>query len=163
MCRFARRASSKSVRILPTVRPFSNFRFLDEKDLGATPIRRLFSQARQHDYTALVEEEIELSEDLRQENEDLRKACGDPVKSAVLRFSFFTGDAGKRDPIGDSDDDQFLGYAIVKTDCVPGRTPVSRVYESVLRPGRDDNTCVRRPPEWQCRVAGRTFRVAGQL
>jgi hypothetical protein len=75
MPEFARRAQGKKPsfvdRVIDIQRPFSNFTFIDKTFPGLTPLRRIMSQVRHHGGKTMVVEELEVSDDLRQENEDI--------------------------------------------------------------------------------------------
>jgi hypothetical protein len=111
----------------------------------------------------MVVEQLDAPEDLRQENEDIAKRYPGFTQSAAYRLSFFSKAFSTAHGLRGVDENQFIGYAVVKQDQIPGDGSSVRVYESVLCQGRRPNNFVRGQKSWSCTVAGRTFSVAGYL
>jgi len=105
------------------------------------------------------------AEDLREENEDIRKLCPSfsSQDSQAYRLSFFSGELKTKEQLANIPDEQFLGYAIVKVDDVASNQNITRVYESVLRSSSRQNNFIRGAQRWQCSAAGKTLHVSGYL
>ncbi len=146
-------------------RPFSYFRFRENRFQELPSLARIFSQARCLGAKTLVLEEIDpiAAEDLATESEDLEKRFGQGVQTRVIRLSFFTAKSEVvRQGLESLDERDFLGYAIYREDHV-SKLRIKRVHESVLRFSRITHNYVRREPSWSAQVAGRKFRITGFL
>jgi len=165
MHRYARDCPTSAPEITPIERPFSLFSFLEHSFPNVPTLRRILSQVRSHGGKTLVVEQLNIAdaEDLTEENEDIAKRFGAVPTSHAWRLSFFTKkfDAqSKLESVGDKD---FIGYAIIKRDEVPGGPSVDRIYESVLRPSRQEHNYIRAPQKWSCCVGPTAFQVCGYL
>jgi hypothetical protein len=158
----------RNAEVFPTHRSFSNYAFLEDRGLVSAPIKRLMSQARMHEYSTLVIEEVSHARDLREEDEDVGKCLPGFAPDASLRLSFFKASFERLDQLEGVAPEDFLGYAIVRCgDPCPdengGICHRPRIYESVLRYSRRINNFVRGAPLWSCRVDGCDFEVEGYL
>jgi hypothetical protein len=117
---------------LPT--GFSNFQFVDQH-YGSDPVlRRIFSQARKHDYQSVLVEEVREADCalLAEENQALAVRSPDFQKAEVHRISFFRSSSDKAPRPED-----FLGYAIFKWDHFGKESkPLACVFEAVMCPCR---------------------------
>ncbi len=163
MSRYAREADAVELEVIPATKPFSNFDFIDRRFEGLLPLRRIFSQARLHGYQTLVVEQLRLTDDLREENDDLAQRIGLVRSSAAWRISFFTKAFKTTRGLKSATNEDFLGYAVVKADDVAGAGKSMRVYEAVMRPSRRSNNFIRGAQTWRCAVAGQRFQVSGYL
>ncbi len=142
---------------------FSNFLFVDEH-FGSNPVlRRIFSQARKHDYQSVLIEEIVESECslLAEENEALATRRSDFIKAEAHRVSFFLS---AKDQIPRRED--FLGYAVFKWDHFSKESkPRARVFESVMRPCRteDQNNFIHCSRDYEVNTMAGCFPVKGVL
>lgn len=165
MHRFARECAAAYPEFTNLRRPFSNFDFVDRTFPGVQPLRRVLSQVRAHGAKTMVTERLDIddAEDLREENADLQLLSGDNVESHVWRLSFFrqeyTASSFDKKPLNDG----FLGYVILKHDESPSIGVSTRVFESVILPGRHDNNYTRGSQRWSCCVASRSLTVDGYL
>jgi hypothetical protein len=163
---YARTSPGVSLEIIPIERPHSLFKLMEERFRGCDPLCRIFSQVRVHDGQTMVVEVLGCPDDLREENEDLRKHSPDFAGSVAHRLSFFKKKFSTRRGLASAKDQDFIGYAVLKADRAPsfGRSGViRRVYESVITPSRHDNNFIRGSQVWPCRVDGRPFKVCGYL
>ena len=165
MPRFGRECASKNLTVEASAPPFSNFAFVEKHFGGLRTLRRILSQARSHLAKTMVIEDIDPDDavDLREENEDLRKRYGCLTGSRVCRLSFFTKPFLTEAGLKSATDAEFIGYAILKTDEVPGGTPRTRVFESVLRASRHDNNFVRGASKWKCQIGTSCHHVSGYI
>ena len=168
MEQFGREAQGVFCSVDSIARPVSNFSCIDEKFPSSPllgPIRRIFSQVRNHDAMTVVTEELSSTDalDLSQEKEDLEKRYGAPVRSRVRRLSFFAESFSDENGLEALGDDCFIGYAIIKEDESAGQCSRPRIYESVLRPSRRPNNFIRGEQNWRCRVGSRFFETRGYL
>jgi len=120
MSRYARTARGTHHDIIAAQRPFSNFDFVERHFGGIPPLRRIMSQVHQLGGRTMVVEDIHASGDLREENEDIAIRCPGFRASASRRLSFFRKAFRSRRGLMTATRDDFLGYAIVKTDDIPG-------------------------------------------
>lgn len=143
-------------------RPYSMFEFVDQHYASLNSLRRIMSQVRTLKGMTMVEEELECSDDIVEENEDIRKRYNvDPV-STVTRLSFYKKKFSTSRGLSTAEKDRFLGYAVIKTDQV-GSKKCTRIYESVLAPSPHPNNCIRKPPKWNFRIADVDFEIDGYL
>ena len=160
---WARTAPGRGAEFVPIARPFSNFDFVERRFQGIVTLRRILSQVRQHDGKTAVIEEIEESRDLQQENEDIKTRYPMFSSSHAYRVTFFTTPFSTIDELSKVKQGDFIGYAIIKEDNIPGMGPEVRVYESVLKPSRRVNNFIRGQSEWTCLVSGHIFKIDGYL
>lgn len=161
--RWSRTVRGKDPEFIQIARPFSNFDFVEKRFQGIVTLRRILSQVRQHDGKTAVIEEIAESEDLQQENEDIKKRYPTFSSTKTFRITFHTRQFSTIDEFSNANQEDFIGYVIIKEDNIPGIGPKVRVYESVLKPSRGVNNFIRGQPEWRCLVAGKIFKISGYL
>jgi hypothetical protein len=159
----ARLAPAERHKIIRIERPFSNFNFIDASYEGLASLRRVMSQVRQLGGHTMVVERVAEATDTTEEDEDLEIRFGRKPKTVVHRLSFFSKPFGSGEELGQTTDNEFIGYAIVKKDSVPGVHRCTRIYESVVRMSRHANNIARGTQRWVCTVMGHTFRVMGYL
>ncbi len=161
---FARTTTTiKDFEIVPITPPFSFFDFVDTRFYHLPSLRRLLSQVRQHGGKTMVIEEIDTAHDLDEENDDIRKRHPDLVWSKSFRLGFFKKSFSTKRGLSSAENNQFIGYAIVKTDEFLSRARVSRIFESVIGSSRHPNNFVRGVQTWTCRIMGNEFAVDGYL
>ncbi len=144
-------------------RPRSNFDLVETEYEGLTTLRRILSQVRQHDGCTAVIDDLGEPGEIREENEDARLRFPDFTPRKLRRIGFFTKSFSTRRGLSSVTADEFLGYAIVKEDHIPGLGNVGRIYESVLKPSRHTNNYIRGEREWECSIGGKSLRVNGFL
>ena len=152
----------------PIEPPFSNFGFVEKEFSGVRSLRRIMSQVRQHGGKTMVIEELSPgdADDVREENEDIATYIGTSQlpDSRVRRISFFKKAPSEIGKIAEVSNDDFIGYVIVKEDKVPTRKePVSRIFESVIRPNVHTSNFIHRTQKWQCDIDGGRFNINGYL
>lgn len=163
----ARTIPCKDFEVKSASRPFSFFNFYDERLGDCRPMRKILTQARLSHVKSLVIEKIPLSDDIKYENQDLSVGTAkkrDSFKgSQVLRISFFRRRIRKTNP-GDikyCDNNDFIGYAIVKMDTFSKRKKDCRVYESVMTPNESDNSFIHSANTFEAKIYGHRFEVTG--
>jgi hypothetical protein len=148
-------------------RPFSNYAFIDEHFAKVEPLRRLMSQVRQHGGQSMIVERLDssASDDLCEENSDIhtRFPSFSSDASHVHRISFYSAEVNDAKMLSRIPREAFLGYAIVKTDVVPGGPSCSRIYESIIRRSRRPNNFIRGEQRWSCLVGGEQFEIPGYI
>ncbi len=163
MSQFARTASSKNCEIISIKQPFSFFDFADERFCKVRSLRRLLSQIRLLGGSTMVIEEIGKADDLDEENDDIRKSYPDFNQSESFRLSFFTKVFSTKRGLITADNNEFIGYAIVKTDKISSSLEKSRIYESVIPSSRHPNNFIRGKQKWACCVSNNIFEIDGYL
>ncbi len=162
MERFSRLSRSIKSDITPISQPFSFFDYIDNSFSKLVTLRRLLSQIRHHEGKTLVAEEIEISEDVLYENEDIEKRYSKP-KSKLYRLSFFTKNFSTSKGLNSLQNENFIGYIIIKEDDIPGYGNDIRVYESVIRPSKYPNNCIKGQQTWTCQVIDKKFTIDGYI
>lgn len=162
---WARECRSVSVEVEPIERPFSNFTYIDDHFPDIWPLRRIFSQVRAQGGKTMVVERLRPrdAKDLSEENEDIGQRFQSPVSSRVWRLSFFRKSFPTKADLHGVSDEDFIGYAIVKSDSVANEGTTSRIYESLIVPSPRENSFVRGAQDRICRVADRDLPTAGYL
>jgi hypothetical protein len=160
---YARTVAGGVPKFINIERPYSNFDLVDKEFDRLPPLRRIMSQVRKHGARTMAQEEIQNSEDLKQENEDIRLRYPDFTPDKTVRLSFFTKSFVSKEDLGRTTDNDFLGYAIIRKINIPNVGDRTWIFESVLKPSRQDNNFIRGDQEWICSVGGRDFRVKGYL
>lgn len=162
---YARTAPGNKPKFSPLKRPYSNFDFVEREFDGIASLRRILSQVRQHEGQTMVWEEIQDSEDLKQENEDIniRLRCPNFKPLRTVRLSFFKKNFTTKRGLEHTTEGDFLGYAIIRKICIPCRGDKTWIFESVLKPSQHTNNYIRGDQEWVCSVGGHDFRVRGYL
>src|SRR6266542_794296 len=136
MNRYARTAPGQTLEIISTSPPFSFFNFVETRFSAYQPLRRILSQVRMHAGRTMVVERLDQPQDLREENEDLRKRNPDFASSTAFRLSFFTKEFSTKRGLVTLEDRDFIGYAILKEDVARSFGTVRRVYESIIKTRR---------------------------
>ena len=113
----------------------------------------------------MVCEEIAFAEaeDLIQEKEDLQKRFDRAIDTKTIRLSFFRKPFKSSRGLSSVDNNDFLGYAIVKFDDLPDGFEQFRVYESVIRSSSHKNNFIKGEQEWTCSVADNSMAIRGYL
>lgn len=169
MSKFARNSASLGADpiLVEIERPFSNFDFIEENIASNPqdniPIQRLFSQVRQHQGATLIVEEIEASDDIKEEDEDIKFRKPEFASSSILRLSFFKKAIKDLKEFTVISPEDFIGYAVIKTNQFNGSPSEVKIYESVLRQSRHENNFIHGCPKWECKVLDNTFKIHGFL
>ncbi len=150
-------------RIVDLRRPRSNFDMIEKECRGLVTMRRILSQVRQHRGSTAIIEDLNEPEEIREENEDIRLRFPGFISKRLQRISFFAKTFKTVRGLAGATAGEFLGYVILKEDCIPGMDLMPRIYESVVRPSKHENNYVRGEREWGCRVDGKTFQAKGFL
>ena len=141
---------------------FSNFLFIDRHYRSHSVLRRIFSLARQQRFQSLLIEELSETDCswLAEEDAALRIRRPDFTGSRVHRLSFWRGLPGQC-----SGPDDFVGYAIFKSDCFSGLPQIDYIYESVMPPTRlkDQNNFIHCHRTYNVLTAAGEQSVSGVL
>jgi len=156
-------ASNKEFKLFQIERPFSFFDFVDNCFPGLTSLKRIFSQIRQLEGKTMILEEIENSDDLIEENEDLEKLHCSLKKSKSFRLSFFSVTITNETELKTIKNDFFLGYAIIKQDRFSSSRQLSRIYESVISISHYPNNFIHGMQNWKCLILDEEFYIKGYL
>ncbi len=167
MSKFSRNSPTIKPELVSIDRPFSNFDFIEEilpPDFPIhIPIQRLFSQVRQHEGKSLIIEQIEKSDDIKEEDEDIKQRNNDFQTSTIHRLSFFKKQIGHLNELSDTEPGDFLGYAVLKFNLFGSSLPIIRIYESVIKHSKHANNYIHGCPCWKCDVNSKSFEIDGYL
>lgn len=159
---YARTTTGNTPQFIDLQRPYSNFDFVDNEFQGLPSLRRIMSQVRQHGGRTMVSEEIQRSEDLQQENEDIRLRYPDFKPIKTVRLSFYKKNFSTQRGLANAGD-SFLGYVIIRQMDIPNMDRKTYIFESVLRPSQPITKFIRGDQEWICSIGGCDFRAKGYL
>ena len=142
---------------------FSNFHFVDQNFGSDTVLRRIFSQARQHDYQSVLIEEVAEADCglMEEENRALATRRSDFKNAQAHRISFFRSAKDKAPRPED-----FLGYAVFKWDYFSTESkPRARIFESVMQPFRrnDQNNFIHCARDYEVNTTLGRFLARGVL
>lgn len=153
-----------SIKVIPAERPFSNFTFVEKEFEGTFPIRRLFSQARSRGLNTIIDEVVPAAGAVADENEEICDYFPDYDCREIRRVSFWkTGIKEVEEIIGLNDQD-CLGFAILKRDSVPSRdTDRWHVFESVIVKYDHEHNYLPCRSSWSFRAGCRTFSIVRTL
>jgi len=165
---YARTIPANVLKVIKMECPHSNFDLVDNEFGGLPPLRRIMSQVRKQKGRTMVWEEIQDSEDLKQENEDIRirLRCPDFKSAKTVRLSFFKKNFKSKKGLENTTEKDFLGYAIVRNISIPCCETNTWLYESVIgtiKKSRDTDNYVRGEQEWICSIGGHNLRIKGYL
>lgn len=160
-----RQASGKQVQWIDTgiEKCFSNFLFVEQNYQSDHVLRRIFSQARRHNYQSVLVEEISEADChlLAEENQALVIRRPDFQKSVVHRISFFLCPSNTSPAPSD-----YLGYVVFKQDYFTNLPqPRAYVFESVMQPFRreTENNFIHCARHYEVNTALGNFSVTGVL
>lgn len=165
MSEFARACSGTHLKTICLDRPFSNFAFVEQFTGECVALRRIFSQTRRIGCHTLIIEAIDEAADISRENSDLaaHPSVGTLITAQTFRLSFFTLPFSDKLRTDDLDDNNFIGYAVVRKVQAESGWKRAWIYESVIRPERITNNFIRRTPYWQCRILEKGLTIRGYL
>lgn len=133
----SRLVRSSTVLYASTVRPSSNFDFVEEYFADSPPIRRLFSLARSvsRDFKSVVVEEVPAAAAVADEVEELTRLFPDYELCGLRRVSFWKSLIPDDEALAQAPAEDCLGWAILKHDKATIRDHVVdewHVFESVM-------------------------------
>jgi hypothetical protein len=162
MQQYARQASSKVLGFVNLERPRSNFQFIEARFSRLDTLRRILSQVRKHGGKTAVVEELATTEEISEEDEDIRALRPDFLGSRTFRLGFFSTASRSRKKLEGTSREAFLGYAIVKENTFrSGRS--LKIYESALRPVQYPHSFIKGAPSWDVMIAGTPRAVEAHL
>lgn len=130
----SRLAQAASFKVVDIRRPFSLFQFAEDLAVGAAPVRRLLTLARQREASFIVVEALEAVDDVLEENRWLKDRYSDYENSELLRLSIWKAEQSPTDLMEGFLGDHCVGYALLKRDCIPSSSYDDwHIYEAVLR------------------------------
>lgn len=162
----ARKIASRSIDIIDIRRPFSNFTFCENKFDDLPTIKRILSLSRTHKCKTMVIENIPLSDELIRENNDLKKIETVSFKKGnAFRVSFFNKLLPSISPeqINLFEDQNFIGYAIIKENIFKDNSKKYITFESVLKPSPYSYSFIPTVNTFVVRVGGKEFKVSGSV
>ncbi len=163
-----RQSSPENLKIFPFARPFSCFRFSEQRFDGNLAIHRLFSLGRAFDATTFVLESIAPAGLVALENKEIAALYPDYQCRELVRLSFWRKAFTDPDDIANLESPDLVGYAILKhgdphlgaSQCRPHGW---HVFEAVFRKYQHRHNCVPRPQQFRVSVGGRRFCIPGVL
>ncbi|MBF0387378.1 MAG: hypothetical protein HQL20_05935 [Candidatus Omnitrophica bacterium] len=149
--------------VIPAVRPFSNFEFIESRFPDCKPLQRILSLARLAQFSTIVMEEIDSVGISKEDDSDLVALGVGLSLTPLYRLSFFSARLLSVEDINKVDPQMYLGYAILKSIPVPGVGFRWIVFESVTMAGRHDNNYCRVGKLYEVLCSVRKFRIFGTI
>jgi hypothetical protein len=160
----SRLAPPTCVEVFPSVRPFSNFDFVDDHFEGSFPIRRLFSQARSRGCQTVVVEHVPAAGAVADENAEIAVQFPDYTMRDLRRISFWSSAFTDKSEIAKRQAADCIGFAILKHDlCVSRNVDDWQVFESVIVRYGHEHNYVPTAQSFKVSVHGSLFQVSGVL
>ncbi len=145
-------------------RPFSLFDFAERHFQGTSPIRRFLTLARQRNAKSLVVEIVDPLASIEAENERLQGMYSDYRSHPLVRLSFWVKEITSPDDIDNCEDDDCIGYALLKRDQIPSRDIDQwHIYEAVVRKYPHEHNYSHFLRSFPFRVGTKMFSVPGCL
>ena len=152
--------------IEPFGAPFSSFDYVETRFEGIHAVHRCFSLARSFSTQTLIVETIPATGLIAEENGELIQLGYAPNIQQQLRLSFWTVPIPTEQTIDGLQDENLIGYAILKC----GPTTVGcrvedhwHVFEAVFRKYEHEHNCVPGIVGYRVRVGAKIFTVKGTL
>ena len=163
--RFSKPLEFTITRVFPTNQPFSNFDFILENEYSnCQSLPRILSQARQLGFQTLVDESIRCVGFAEEEDKDFKQYEKNFIASKLQRLSFFRKSFKTVQEIQQCDDNDFLGYAILKGNQFSGRAEEEwNIFESVIRPSEKPNNYNHTTISYEVLVYSKCFKISGNL
>ena len=160
----SRLVPSSHVELVSLDRPFSNFRFAEERFSGSFPIRRLFSQARSRKCKTLVLEDVYPHGSVEAENVEIKEYYPDFQPLQLKRLSFWketVTEIGEVDHLLSKD---CVGYAILKLDQVPSKGYQRwTVFDSIMTRYEHHHNFTPCARTFSFRTGNKEFEITGVL
>ena len=161
---FARVSKGKNLRFVQVTRPRSLFDFAEGRYKGLDTLRRILTQARCHGVQTIAIEELDPSQEIIEENEDLLMLAKTAFTSHTYRLSLFSKQIHHQNHLDKLTDRDFIGYVIIKNDLgINKNNHGLHIYESAIRKSRHPHNFIHREQKWSCLVGKKTFNVSGYL
>jgi len=143
--------------------PFSNFDFVDNYfESKCVSLKRILSQMRVSSFQSMVIEEIKSVGISKDDDDELLSAGVQLFGKPLVRISFFKTKLNDIGQIEQENDENYLGYAILKySPSIFGGRWI--VFESITKPGRHDNNYYHCARDYSVRVCGKTFHIKGNI
>lgn len=161
---FHRVLNSQSVEISTIVQPFSCFTYVEEHFQGLESISRIFSLARSLDAETLVKEVIDSAGIIEDENIEIKSLYSDYQPQPIYRLSFWRKRFDDAGYISGLQDDDLIGYAILKHDIVPSlKYDEWHVFESIMRKYPHRHNCTPFSKSFTFQISSKQFSINGLL
>ncbi len=136
-----------------------------EANLASTaPIRRLFSLCRRSNSVSVVIEDVPAADCVASENAALVKRFPDYKNPAIKRLSFWNKPILNEKDLDGCQDDDCLGYAIVKHDVVPTLSvDYWHIFEAVIPKYPHQHNYCPVTADFKVRIGQKIFTVNGCL
>lgn len=155
-------ANNGFIQFISFCKPFSAFKFAEEKFGDSRSIHRCLSLARSKGCKTIIVEKIRPLGLLQDENSSLLSmgfwSCAD-----IYRVSFFTAKIRGKIGVVTCRSRHLQGYAIIKCDGKDKKDCRWYVYESVFKKYDHRHNCVSSPAQYEVRVGWRKFKISGVL
>jgi len=158
-----RNATPITASCIPFKQPFSSHEYVERNFDDTDAIRRLFSLARSEGALTLMVEAICPKGMILDENEEIQLYYRGYRMPELQRISFWK--TSFIDDNGACEDDDCLGYAILKRDVVTSKNKYDcwHVFEAVFRKYPHEHNCVPRVATYAVRLGSKTIHIEGLL
>lgn len=154
-----RKVAAESQDVISLLPPFSFFDFA-EGQFRSPPesLRRIFSLARSSEACTLVVEKIPPCGIIEEENEDIHSLFNSYVPEWLFRLSFWN-----IENIENFENENLVGYAILKNDKIGSPSDGWKVFEAVFQKYPHHHNCVPQPQTYTLSVGTKNFDIKGIL
>jgi hypothetical protein len=159
-----RKADPYRVTIISTNAPFSSFDYNENNFNSSAAVHRCFSLARSAGAQTLVIEEINEAGLVQDENLEILRYVADHKMTGLTRLSFWKPTFQREIALKTKNNDDLVGYAIVKKDCSLSKNYNTwHIFEAVFSKYPHEHNCIARIPTYEINVGGYDFQIKGIL
>ncbi len=158
-----RDTSPDDVRFVDLDHPFSSFDLIDDAFQGIPAVRRCFSLARSFLCKTLVIEDIPATGIIEEENLELVDLSPEYTCRGLKRLSFWKSDFKTTRGIVSRNNDDLVGYVILKRDYIPGDKDQWHIFEAVFKKYEHVHNCVPSPGNYGVSFLDKSFSIKGVL
>ena len=159
-----RKISPDDVQYINLSQPYSCFDLIADQFGGNTAIRRCFSLARSFNAVSVLIEDISPAGIVDDENSEILQLHPDYCFAGLKRVSFWRKRIATAKGIPHCNDNDLIGYALLKRDIVPGLAMDAwHVFEAVIRKYEHAHNCVPSPGKYHVGILDKAFGIRGVL
>ncbi|MFZ2653936.1 MAG: hypothetical protein WAX69_03405, partial [Victivallales bacterium] len=161
---FHRSSVSTNCQLVPAIRPFSCFDFVENHFKGLPSIHRCLSIARTHELKTILMENIVPEGIIADENSEIQERYSDYKMTGLQRVSLWSTVLSSPDDVSKMTDDNLIGYAILKRDTIPSNNVDEwHVFEAVLRKYSHHHNYAPHQKKYDLKICNKSFSANGTI